>query len=86
MKSVGERRARALLVTLTVVLGVAALGGALGAVWWWGVGFDEAEAFGAATRSTDAAMVASFWTGVAGFSGLVVTRFWAAFRSGRERS
>ncbi|GAB3251467.1 hypothetical protein GCM10027425_09400 [Alteromonas gracilis] len=81
-----ERRARVLLATFTMAFGLVAVGGVLGAVWWWGVGFDEAEARGMATRSTDAAMVASFWTAVAGSTGLLVTGFWAAARHGRKRS
>ena len=75
-----------LLWTLAVVFGVVALGGVVGVVWWWGVGFDEAEALGVATRSTDAAMVASFWTAVAGFTGLLVTGRWAAVLYERTRA
>lgn len=44
-----------------MVFAVATLGGFVGLCWWWGVGFDEAEALGTATALTDAAMVASFW-------------------------
>jgi Kef-type K+ transport system membrane component KefB len=84
--SVGKRRTRVLLWTLAVVFGVLALGGLVGVVWWWGVGFDEAEALGVATRSTDAAMVASFWTAVTGFAGLLVRGLCVAFLHGRTRS
>lgn len=86
MTSVGRRRTRVLLWTLTVVFGVVALGGVVGVVRWWGVDFDEAEALGVATRSTDAAMVASFWTAVAGFTGLLVTGRWTAVLYGRTRA
>lgn len=84
MTSVAGRRKRAFLVTLAVVSWVLALAGGVGMVWWWGVGFDEAEALGVATRSTDAAMVASLWTAVAGVVGLVVTALCAMYR--RQRS
>lgn len=84
MTAVRERRTQALLWILAVAFGVVALGGVAGVVWWWGVGFDEAEALGVATRSTDAAMVASFWTAVAGSAGLLGLR--AAVLYGRTRS
>lgn len=84
MTSVAGRRKRVFLVTLAAVFWVLALGGGVGVVWWWGVGFDEAEALGVATRSTNAAMVASFWTAVAGVVGLVVTASYAMY--GRKRS
>lgn len=84
MTSVPERRKRVLLVTLAVGFWVLALGGGVGVVWWWGVGFDEAEALGVATPSTNAAMVASFWTAVAGFVGLLVTGLCAMYL--RKRS
>ena len=84
MTSATGRRKRAFLVTLAVVSWVLALAGGVGVVWWWGVGFDEAEALGVAMRSTNAAMVASFWTAVAGAVGLVVTSSCAMY--GRKRS
>lgn len=73
MVSVRRRRTWVLVGVLASVFGLMALGGAAGVVWWWGVGFDEAEALGMATASTDRAMVASFWVAVAGVVGLVVT-------------
>jgi hypothetical protein len=84
MTSVAGRRKRVFLVTLAVVFWVLALSGGVGVVWWWGVGFDEAEALGVATGSTNAAMVVSFWTAVAGVVGLVVTAMCAMH--GRKRS
>lgn len=52
---------------------IAALAGLAGLWWWWGVGFEEADAYGMATTSTDNKMVASFWIAVVGLLGAVVT-------------
>jgi ABC-type Fe3+ transport system permease subunit len=79
-------RARVLLWVVTAAFGVAALAGPVGVWWWWGVGFDEAESFGVAKPSTDAAMVTSFWIAVAGLAGLALTGVLAAASRRRTRS
>ncbi len=81
-----KRRTREVLWTFASIFGVMTLGGAVGAYWWWGAGFDEAEAFGRATPSTDAAMVASLWISAAGFTGLMATGVLRAGLRGRTRS
>lgn len=68
-----HQRAFTLMVVLVSVFGVMTLCGAVGAFWWWGVGFDEAEAYGMATRSTDSKMVVSFRIAMAGLLGLVAS-------------
>lgn len=82
----GTRRSGVLLSVVAAAFGVAALGGLVGAAWWWGVGFDEAEALGMATPSTDAAMMASLWVAVAGLAGLAVTRVLGSVLRQRTRS
>lgn len=47
--------------------------GSAGVAWWWGKGFDEAETLGAATASTDTAMVARTWVAVAGLFGSLLS-------------
>lgn len=66
-------RLTAILGVLGAVFAAMALAGSAGVVWWWGVGFDEAEAYGVATRSTDSKMVTSFWIAVVGLAGTVAT-------------
>ena len=72
-----RRRARVLFWVVAAAFGVVILSGAMG-VWWWGVGFDEAETLGMAKPSTDAAMIASFWIAMAGLALLAVTGVVAA--------
>jgi Kef-type K+ transport system membrane component KefB len=84
MVSVHRRRTWVLIGVLASVFGVMALGGAVGVVWWWGVGFDEAEALGMATASTNRAMVASVLVAVAGAAGLAATGALAAAVASRQ--
>jgi ABC-type Fe3+ transport system permease subunit len=77
-------RARLLLWAIAAVCGVALLGGVIGIWWWWGVGFDEAEAIGSARPSTDAAMVTSFRIALVGLAGLGLTGVVAAVRGRRQ--
>lgn len=83
MTPVGKRPTRRLFWTFVMIFGVMTLADAVGVFWWWGVGFDEAEAVGMATSSTDPKMVASLWIAVAGVAGLIATAVVAAVQHAR---
>ena len=85
MTIAADRAAWTLLSVLAVTFATVTIGGIAGVVWWWGVGFDEAEARGMATPSTQAAMEASFWIATGGLAGLTATGVAAVARSVRRR-
>ena len=74
-----------LLWVVAAACGLAILLGVVGVWWWWGVGFDEAETQGAATPSTDAAMVTSSWVAVVGLAGLALVALIAVPRRRQAR-
>jgi hypothetical protein len=67
------------------IFGLATVGGLAGVVYWWGIGFDEAEALGVATASTDAAMFTSMLIAGLGLVGLAATACIASSRRSRSR-
>lgn len=73
MTSGGRSRTRVVLWVAFAGFVVLMVVGSMGVAWWWGAGFDEAEALGAATPATDTAMVANVWVAVVGLTGSLVT-------------
>jgi hypothetical protein len=63
-------RARRIHTAVAAACAIVLAAGAVSTGWWWGSGFDEAEANGVASRGTDRAMVASFWVTAAACVGV----------------
>lgn len=71
-------RAKKLHVATAVACMIVLAGAVVSTGWWWGTGFDEAEAQGVASKATDRAMVVSFWVAMTASIGVALVGLNAA--------
>ena len=71
-------RARQIHVAVGSACAIVLVAAVVSTGWWWGVGFEEVEARGVASRATDRAMVASCLVAGSAFVGVALAGTTAA--------